>query len=213
MYRLLADDVGNVKERRRQGKRPHYNKPEVLATRPNEVWSWDITKLMGPAKWTFFYLYVILDIFSRYVVGWMLAPHESAALAERLIAETCAKYGIQPGQLTLHADRGGAMRSKPVALLLADLGVVKTHSRPYVSNDNPFSEAQFRTLKYCPQFPERFGSIEDGRAFGQVFFPWYNQAHRHSGLGFLTPAVVHFGQADVVRTQRQQGLAAAAAAP
>ena len=180
MYRLL-DAAGEVKERRDQVRRPHYAAPELLATQPNEVWSWDITKLLGPAKWTYFYLYVILDIFSRYVVGWMIAPHESAALAERLIAETCAKQGIVPGQLTLHADRGGAMRSKPVALLLADLGVVKTHSRPYVSNDNPFSEAHFRTLKYCPQFPDRFGSIEDGRAFGQDFFRWYNQDHRHSG--------------------------------
>jgi putative transposase len=211
MYRLL-DAAGEVKERRDQVRRPRYAAPELLATQPNEVWSWDITKLLGPVKWTYFYLYVILDIFSRYVVGWMIAPHESAALAERLIAETCAKYGIQPGQLTLHADRGGAMRSKPVALLLADLGVVKTHSRPYVSNDNPFSEAQFRTLKYCPQFPERFGSIEDGRAFGQVFFSWYNQAHHHSGLGFLTPAVVHFGQAAIVRAHRERVLAAAYAA-
>jgi len=211
MYRVL-EAAGEVKERRDQVRRPHYAAPELLATRPNEVWSWDITKLLGPAKWTYFYLYVILDIFSRYVVGWMLAPHESAALAERLIAETCAKQGIAPGQLTLHADRGGAMRSKPVALLLADLGVVKTHSRPYVSNDNPFSEAQFRTLKYCPQFPDRFGSIEDGRAFGQAFFRWYNQEHRHSGLGFLTPAVVHFGQADVVRAHRDRVLAAAYAA-
>ena len=155
---------------------------------------------------------MILDIFSRYVVGWMIAPHESAALAERLIAETCAKQGIGPGQLTLHADRGGAMRSKPVALLLADLGVVKTHSRPQVSNDNPFSEAQFRTLKYCPLFPDRFGSIEDGRAFGQTFFRWYNQEHRHSGLGFLTPAVVHFGQAATVRAHRDRVLTAAYAA-
>ncbi len=208
MYRLL-DAAGEIKERRDQVRRPHYAAPELLATRPNEVWSWDITKLLGPAKWTYFYLYVILDIFSRYVVGWMIAPHESAALAERLIAETCAKQGIEPGQLTLHADRGGAMRSKPVALLLADLGVVKTHSRPYVSNDNPFSEAQFRTLKYCPQFPDRFGSIEDGRAFGQEFFRWYNQDHRHSGLGFLTPAVVHFGHAEVVRAHRDRVLAAA----
>jgi putative transposase len=211
MYRVLAA-AGEVKERRDQVRRPHYAAPELLATRPNQVWSWDITKLLGPAKWTYFYLYVILDIFSRYVVGWMIAPHESAALAERLIAETCAKQGIAPGQLTLHADRGGAMRSKPVALLLADLGVVKTHSRPYVSNDNPFSEAQFRTLKYCPQFPDRFGSIEDGRAFGQAFFRWYNQDHRHSGLGFLTPAVVHLGQADVVRAHRDRVLAAAYAA-
>jgi len=208
MYRLL-DAAGEVKERRDQVRRPHYAAPELLATQANEVWSWDITKLLGPAKWTYFYLYVILDIFSRYVVGWMIAPHESAALAERLIAETCAKQGIVPGQLTLHADRGGAMRSKPVALLLADLGVVKTHSRPYVSNDNPFSEAHFRTLKYCPQFPDRFGSIEDGRAFGQDFFRWYNQDHRHSGLGFLTPAVVHFGQAEAVRAHRDRVFAAA----
>ena len=211
MYRIL-DAAHEVKERRDQVRRPHYAAPELLATRPNEVWSWDITKLLGPAKWTYFYLYVILDIFSRYVVGWMIAPHESAALAERLIAETCAKQGIVPGQLTLHADRGGSMRSKPVALLLADLGVVKTHSRPQVSNDNPFSEAQFRTLKYCPQFPDRFGSIEDGRAFGQAFFRWYNQDHRHSGLGFLTPATVHFGQAAAVRAQRDRVLSVAYAA-
>ena len=208
MYRVL-DAADEIKERRDQVRRPHYAAPELLATRPNEVWSWDITKLLGPAKWTYFYLYVILDIFSRYVVGWMLAPHESAVLAERLIAATYAKHGIHPGQLTLHADRGPSMTSKPVALLLADLGVTKTHSRPHVSNDNPFSEAQFKTLKYCPQFPERFGSLEDGRAFGQGFFPWYNQEHRHSGLGFLTPAVVHFGQAATVRAQRQQVLVTA----
>jgi putative transposase len=208
MYRLL-DAAHEVKERRDQVRRPHYAAPELLATRANEVWSWDITKLLGPAKWTYFYLYVILDIFSRYVVGWMLAPRESAALAERLIAETCAKHAIQPGQLTLHADRGGAMRSKPVALLLADLGVTKTHSRPHVSNDNPFSEAHFRTLKYCPQFPDRFGSIEDGRAFCQSFFRWYNHDHHHSGLGFLEPAVVHFGQAAAVRAHREVVLAAA----
>jgi putative transposase len=211
MYRLL-DAAHEIKERRDQVRRPHYVAPELLATRPNEVWSWDITKLLGPAKWTYFYLYVILDIFSRYVVGWMLAPHESAVLAERLIAETCAKQGIVPGQLTVHADRGAAMTSKPVALLLADLGVVKTHSRPHVSNDNPFSEAQFKTLKYCPQFPERFGSLEDGRAFGQAFFAWYNTAHHHSGLGFLTPAVVHYGVAAAVREQRQHVLTAAYAA-
>ena len=208
MYRIL-DDAQEIKERRDQVRRPHYAAPELLATRPNEVWSWDITKLLGPAKWTYFYLYVILDIFSRYVVGWMLAPHESAALAERFIAETCAKHGIQPGQLTIHADRGGPMLSQPVVLLLADLGVVKTHSRPQVSNDNPFSEAHFRTLKYCPQFPDRFGSIEDGRAFCQSFFRWYNHEHHHSGLGFLEPAVVHFGQAVAVRAHREVVLAAA----
>jgi putative transposase len=211
MYRIL-DAAQEIKERRDQVRRPHYAAPELLATRPNEVWSWDITKLLGPAKWTYFYLYVILDIYSRYVVGWMLAPYESAALAERLIAETCAKHVIRPGQLTLHADRGASMRSKPVALLLADLGVTKTHSRPQVSNDNPFSEAHFKTLKYCPQFPERFGSIEDGRAFCQAFFRRYNHEHRHSGLGFLTPAVVHAGRTATVRAQRQQVLAAAYAA-
>ena len=173
MYRVL-DAAHEIKERRNQVRRPHYAAPELLATRPNAVWSWDITKLRGPATWTYFYLYVILDIFSRYVVGWMIAPRESAVLAERLIADTCAKHGIHPGQLTLHADRGTSMKSKPVALLLADLGVTKTHSRPHVSNDNPFSEAQFKTLKYGPLFPERFGSIADGRAFGQSFFPWYN---------------------------------------
>jgi putative transposase len=211
MYRIL-DSAQEIKERRDQVRRPRYAAPELLATRPNEVWSWDITKLLGPAKWTYFYLYVILDIFSRYVVGWMLASHESAALAARLIAETCAKHGIQPGQLTLHADRGSSMRSKPVALLLADLAVTKTHSRPHVSNDNPFSEAQFKTPKYHPRFPERFGSLEDGRAFGQDFFRWYNHEHRHSGLGFLTPAVVHYGVAATVREQRQYVLAAAYAA-
>jgi len=211
MYRIL-DAAHEVKERRDQVRRPAYAAPELLATRPNDVWSWDITKLLGPAKWTYFYLYVILDIFSRYVVGWMVAPRESAALAERLIRETCGKQGIAPGQLTLHADRGSSMQSKPVALLLADLGVTKTHSRPHVSNDNPFSEAQFKTLKYWPQFPERFGSIEDGRAFGQVFFRWYNEEHHHSGLGFLTPVVVHFDHAARVRDQRCQVLNAAYAA-
>jgi putative transposase len=211
MYRIL-DSAQEVKERRNQVRRPHYVKPELLATRPNEVWSWDITKLMGPAKWTYYYLYVILDIFSRYVVGWMLAPYESAALAEGLISETYEKQGIETGQLTLHADRGSSMKSKPVALLLADLGVVKTHSRPQVSNDNPFSESQFKTMKYRPEFPDRFGSIEDGRAFGHLFFPWYNNEHHHSGLGFLTPAAVHYGLAEGIREKRKQVLAAAFAA-
>jgi putative transposase len=208
MYRIL-DAAGEVKERRDQVCRPAYAKPELLTTRPNELWSWDITKLLGPVKWTYFYLYVILDVFSRYVVGWMVAPYESAALAERLIKDTCAKQAIAPGQLTIHADRGSSMRSKPVALLLADLGVVKTHSRPHVSNDNPFSEAQFKTLKYWPAFPERFGALEDARAFGQHFFTWYNHEHHHSGLGYLTPATVHSGVAEGVRRQRQAVLTAA----
>jgi putative transposase len=211
MYRIL-ESAQEVKERRDQVRRPHYVKPELLATRPNEVWSWDITKLMGPAKWTYFYLYVILDVFSRYVVGWMVAPRESAALAQRLLSETCEKQVIRKGQLTLHADRGSSMTSKPVALLLADLGVIKTHSRPHVSNDNPFSESQFKTLKYRPEFPERFGSLEDSRAFGHVFFPWYNNAHHHSALGFLTPAVVHHGLAERVREKRKDVLVAAYAA-
>ena len=210
MYRVL-DSAQEVKERRNQVRRPHYVKPELLATGPNQVWSWDITKLMGPAKWTYFYLYVILDIFSRYVVGWMVAPRESAVLAERLIAETYDKQGIQKGQLTLHADRGSSMKSKPVALLLADLGVVKTHGRPQVSNDNPFSESQFKTLKYRPDFPERFGSVEHGRAFGRHFFSWYNDEHHHSALGFLTPAVVHYGLAQSVREKRRQTLVGAQA--
>ncbi len=208
MYRIL-DGANELKERRNQVSRPHYVKPELSAMQPNELWSWDITKLLGPAKWTYFYLYVILDVFSRYVVGWMVAPHESAVLAERLIEATCAKQGIAPGQLTLHADRGSSMRSKPVALLLADLGVVKTHSRPHVSNDNPYSEAQFKTLKYCPAFPERFGALEDARAFGQRFFAWYNNEHHHSGLGYMTPAMVHSRLAEGVREQRTTVLAAA----
>ncbi len=157
-----------------------------MATAPNQVWSWDVTKLLGPAKWTYFYLYVILDIFSRYVVGWMVAHGESAQLAQEPIGATCAKHAIAPGTLTINADRGSSMKSKSVALLLADLGVTKTHSRPHVSNDNPFSESQFKPLKYRPDFPERFGSIEDGRAFCRPFFGWYNTEHHHSALGLLT---------------------------
>jgi putative transposase len=206
MYRLLAE-ADEVRERRNQRRRPVYAKPELLATGPNQVWSWDITKLKGPQKWSYFYLYVILDIFSRYVVGWMVAHRESAALAERLIAETCARQGIEAGQLTIHADRGPSMTSKPVAFLLADLGVTKTHSRPHVSNDNPFSEAQFKTLKYRPDFPERFGSIQHARAHSADFFPWYNHAHHHSALGFLTPAEVHYGLAERVLERRREILA------
>jgi putative transposase len=203
MYRMLNAECGGVRERRDQLRHPAYAKPELLATRPNQVWSWDITKLLGPAKWTYFYLYVILDIFSRYVVGWTVATRESAALAKLLIAESCAKQAIAAEQLTIHADRGSSMRSKLVAHLLADLGVTKTHSRPYVSNDNPFSEAQFRTLKYRPDFPDRFGSIQDARGFAKPFFDWYNNEHRHSGIGLHTPASVHYGQAQVQQERRQ----------
>jgi putative transposase len=207
MYRILAA-AHEVRERRNQ-LRHVAPTPELLATRPNEVWSWDITKLLGPAKWTYYYLYVILDIFSRYVVGWMVAHRESALLAERLIAATCAKQQIRPDQLTIHADRGSSMTSKPVALLLADLGITRTHSRPHVSNDNPFSEAQFKTLKYRPEFPDRFGSVEHARACCHPFFTWYNTAHRHGGIGLLTPAMVHYGHAESVCAQRAAVLAAA----
>lgn len=205
LYRLL-DEHAEVRERRDQLRHPAYKKPELLATSSNQVWSWDITKLLGPAKWTYFYLYVILDIFSRYVVGWMLAHRESGALAKRLIAETCDKQGIVPGQLTVHADRGSSMRAEPVAFLLADLGVTKTHSRPHVSNDNPFSEAQFKTLKYRPEFPDRFGSFEDAQAFCHVFFEHYNHQHRHSGIGLMTPASVHYGLGPQIVAQRQRVL-------
>jgi putative transposase len=208
MYRILAA-ADEVRERRDQLRRPTYTKPELLATRPRELWSWDITKLKGPTKWTYYYLYVILDVFSRYVVGWMISERESAELAEAFIAETCAKEGICPDQLTLHADRGSAMTSKCVAHLLADLGVTKTHSRPHVSNDNPYSEAQFKTLKYRPDFPAQFGSLADARGWARPFFQWYNHEHRHTGIGLLTPATVHCGQAAETIAARQQVLLAA----
>lgn len=208
MYRILESEK-EVKERRNQLRHPNYAKPELLATAPNQVWSWDITKLKGSVKWTYYCLYVILDIFSRYVVGWMLAHRESAALAKKLIEETCAKQGIEPEQLTLHADRGTSMKSKPVALLLSDLGVTKTHSRPHVSNDNPFSESQFKTMKYRPEFPGRFGSIEDGRGFSRTFFDWYNNEHNHSGIAMLPPADVHYGRAGQVIEKRARTLLAA----
>ena len=208
MYRLLEANQ-EVKERRNQLRHPTYQKPELLATAPNQVWSWDITKLLGPVKWTYFYLYVILDIFSRYVVGWMIASQESKALAQKLIQETIEKQNIHPGQLTIHADRGASMKSKPVALLLSDLGVTKTHSRPHTSDDNPYSEAQFKTLKYRPDFPERFGSLEDARAFCQAFFSWYNTEHHHSGIGLMTPHAVHYGFAEEVFKAREKVLLAA----
>ena len=208
MYRIL-EQAGEVRERRDQLRHPNYQKPQLLATGPNQVCSWDITKLLGPVKWTYFYLYVILDIFSRYVVGWMVAERESAELAKRLIGETCRKQNIVPDQLNIHADRGTSMTSKPVALLLADLGVTKTHSRPHISDDNPFSESQFKTLKYRPQFPQRFGSIQDARAFCKVFFPWYNTERHHSGIGLLTPEVLHQGRADDIMAQRQAVLSQA----
>ena len=211
MYRVLAAR-DEVRERRAQRRHPVYAAPELLATAPNQLWSWDITKLKGPATWTYYHLYVVLDVFSRYVVGWLVAPRESAVLAERLIATACERQRIPPGQLTVHADRGAAMTSKPVALLLADLGVTRTHSRPHVSNDNPYSEAQFKTLKYRPDFPGRFGALEDARAHCTQFFRWYNTDHRHSALGLLTPHDVHYGLADTRRAARAAVLAAAYAA-
>ena len=211
MYRVLATE-GEGRARRAQVVHPRYAAPELLATAPNQLWSWDITKLRGPATWTSYYLYVLLDVFSRYVVGWLLAHREAASLAQRLIAETVTREGIRPGQLTVHADRGAAMTSKPVAFLLADLGITKTHSRPHVSNDNPYSEAQFKTLKYHPSFPDRFGSFEHGRAFGADFFPWYNTEHRHSSLGGHTPHDVHHGLAAARQQQRARVLTAAYAA-
>jgi putative transposase len=205
LYRILAEN-GEIRERRDQLRHPVYHKPELLAEAPNQVWSWDITKLMGPAKWSYFYLYVILDIFSRRVVGWRVADAENTVLFKALFDDAFVKNCVPPGQLTLHADRGGPMMAKPTAFLLADLGVTKSHSRPHTSNDNPFSEAHFKTLKYQPQFPKRFGCIEDARVFCRRFFTWYNQDHHHVGIGLMTPDQVHYGQADVVHAARQDVL-------
>jgi len=205
MYRLLNEDQTN-RERRNQLRHPNYQKPELLATAPNQVWSWDITKLLGPEKWTYYYLYVILDIFSRYVVGWMLARGESADLASRLIRETLTKQNVGAAQLIIHSDRGPSMTSHSVAQLLATLGVTKSHSRPHVSNDNPFSESQFKTLKYCPSFPSRFDGYEHALGFCRTFMPWYNDEHYHSGIGLVTPAMLHYGQAPEVLAARQRVL-------
>jgi putative transposase len=205
MYRILHD-ASEVRERRNQLRHPKYKKPELLATAPNQVWSWDITKLLGPTKWTYYYLYVILDIYSRYVVGWMLASRENADLAKRLLRDTIAKEKVDADELTIHSDRGPSMKSHTVAQLLATLGVTKSHSRPHVSNDNPFSESQFKTLKYRPEFPQRFGSQEDGRGFCERFFQWYNHEHYHSGIALLTPAMVHHGQAKKVLDRRRKAL-------
>lgn len=208
MYRLLSKS-GESRERRDQRTQPEYTRPELLATAQNQVWSWDITKLRGPVTWTYFYLYVVLDVFSRYVVGWMLADGESAALASRLLDETCEKQGIGPGQLTLHADRGTAMRSKLLAQKLADLGVTRSFSRPHVSDDNPFSESQFKTMKYRPEFPDRFPTKEAAHAFCRDFFAWYNEEHQHSGIALLTPSQVHHGEAAAILETRRAALLAA----
>ena len=202
MYRILAEDSAS-KERRDQLRHPAYKKPELLATGPNQVWSWDITKLLGPEKWTYYYLYVILDIFSRYVVGWTLAHRESSEIASRLIRESVEKQEVNEDELTLHSDRGPSMASHSVAQLLGTLGVTKSHSRPHVSNDNPFSESQFKTMKYCPQFPKRFGGFDDSLTFCREFFPWYNDVHYHTGIGLLTPASLHYNQAEDILRSRQ----------
>lgn len=208
MYRIL-DTHEQVRERRDQLTHPTYKKPELLAQSPNELWSWDITKLRGPQKWTYFYLYVLMDIFSRFVVGWMVARQESAVLAKELIQQSCQNQEIDPDTLTIHSDRGGPMTAKSLALLLSDLGVTKSHSRPHVPDDNPYSEAQFKTMKYRPNYPDRFGCPEDVRGWGRSFFSWYNFEHHHTGLGLMTPATVHYGQAPQVQAQRQRVLEAA----
>jgi putative transposase len=208
MYRILhAHD--EVRERRAQAVHPARVRPELVATTPNQCWSWDITKLHGPVKWSYFYLYVIIDIYSRYVIGWLLADAESMVLAEKLLADTIAKQNIAADTLTIHADNGSSMASKPVAFLLADLGVTKTHSRPHVSNDNPFSESHFRTLKYRPDFPDTFASTVEARAFCQRFFAWYNTEHYHSGIAWHHPVDVHYGRAEDVRANRAEVLTAA----
>jgi len=208
MYRILAAN-NEVKERRRQRKHPKYQKPELLATKPNELWSWDITRLRGPNKLEYYQLYVIIDVYSRYTVGWLIAHVESSKLAKHLIGESCKEQGVSPEQLTIHSDRGPSMKSKTVADLLAHLGVIKSHSRPRVSNDNPYSESQFKTMKYCPTYPDRFGSIEDATAFCRDFFSWYNHEHYHSGLNMLTPHDVHTGKAAKRLTARAAILAQA----
>jgi putative transposase len=211
MYRILAANQP-VKERRNQLQHPEYTKPELMATAPNQVWSWDITKLLGPQKWAYYYLYLLLDIFSRYAVGWMVADRENSALAGRLIEETCNQQGVQPDMLTLHSDRGSPMTSKGTAQLLADLGVTRSLSRPQVSDDNPFSEAQFKTLKYHPGFPGRFLGLDHATNYCRSFIPWYNTEHRHGGISMLTPHDVHYGRGPEILEQRKRILEAAWAA-
>ena len=205
MYRILAASK-QVRERRAVRQHPRYAPPQLMARGPNELWSWDITRLLGPGKWQYYYLYVMLDVYSRYVVGWLVAEREHNELSQALITACCSKQGVQPGQLTIHSDRGKPMTAKSVGELMVDLGVTKTHSRPHVSNDNPFIEAHFKTLKYRPTFPERFGCLEDARIFARPYFEWYNTEHLHSGIGYLTPESVHYRQAPGILAQRQAAL-------
>lgn len=209
MYRILAAEYGAVRDRRDQLTHPAYVAPELLAEHPNELWSWDISKLKGPVRGTWFYLYVILDVFSRYIVGWTVQQHENAELATALIEQATEQQQITPKILTLHADRGAPMRAKLLAQLLEDLGVTKSHSRPYTSSDNPYSEAGFKTLKYRPAFPARFQDIEHAREHCRAFADWYNHAHRHSGIGLMTPAAVHHGHAPQLHAARALVLNAA----
>jgi putative transposase len=209
MYRILAAHHGGIRDRRNQLTHPAYAAPELLAERPNELWSWDVSKLKGPAKWTYYYLYVVIDVFSRYVVAWTVAHRETGPLATELISQAAEQQQITPNVLTLHADRGGPMRSKPLAFLLADLGITKTHSRPYTSTDNPYSEAHFKTLKYRPEFPARFDSIQHARGHCRRFFDWYNREHRHCGIGLMTPTAVHHGRAPALHAARSHVLNAA----
>ena len=195
-----------MKERRNQARHPAYVKPELCAQAPNQVWSWDITDLKGPVRGSRYKLYVTIDLFSRLVVGWTVQEREDEHLAKEFHRQTFLQHGIRPGELTLHSDRGAAMVSKTVGTLLSDLKVAKSHSRPHVSDDNPYSESQFKTLKYHPDFPERFGSIEDARSFCRRYFHWYNHHHRHSGIGMMTPASVHEGRAEEVHAARQEVL-------
>lgn len=211
MYRILNEE-GESRERRRQRRHPEYQRPELLATAPNQVWSWDVTWLRGPVKGKYYYLYVVLDIFSRCVVGWTLARRESADIAARLIRATCRKQGIQPDQLTIHADRGAVPKAQDIADLYRTLGIGRSHSRPHVSDDNPYSESQFKTLKYIHDYPDRFASYDDAHAFCVRFMDFYNHEHRHSGIAFLTPADVHYGRTDAVLAAKTTALDAAYAA-
>lgn len=205
MYRLLHD-AQEVRERRDQRRHPRLEPPRLMASAPNQVWTWDITKLPGSRKWVTYPLYVVLDLFSRYVVAWMVAKRESAALAKRLITNACAKQGIQPGQLTLHQDRGAPMKAKTFSQMLIDLDILASYSRPRVSDDNPYSESQFKTLKYAPSYPGRFTGPQEARTYFQAFFTWYNTQHRHSGLGLLTPDSVHYGRTQQLQAARQHVL-------
>lgn len=202
MYRILKDQK-QTRPRRHEREHPNYHKPQLVATGPNQVWSWDITRLKGPKSWIFYELYVVIDIYSRCIVSWCLSEHESGEQAKALIKAACIREGINKHQLTVHSDRGRAMRSKQLSDLYGELGIIRSLNRPRVSNDNPYSESQFKTLKYRPDYPDRFGSIEDARTHLRAFFEWYNTEHRHSGIAMMPPAEVHAGRSEEIRRKRQ----------